>query len=568
VFVSNTVGVLFVHGIGSQVRGSTLAQFGDPLIRWLEQWAAGHGGMINLRTVGDAGASSPAYVVCDWHHPRHGSIEVTLAECWWAESFAPPSLGAFLKWAPRMAYRAMWRLTKFWWAVPVGVLFLTLYFYAGALPYVAAFMALCALVALLLPIVVLLLIGGLLILPATRGLATSAVGTLGATAGDAHALMRSPVRFSAMRTRFADDLAWLSDRVDKTVVVAHSQGSVIAVETMAVAPQTSDALVTVGNALRLLRRDGSDPVATLSDRLDRPVWVDVYSQVDPVSAGPVETSGPYPVEIMAQNSGSALMAHTTYVDNQEAFQMVLVSVIGHAATGGNILNDDESRQVRDALRAREGRSAVRFMVRAQSLLAVIAGTLWLTDQAWPSRSLPWATTSDLVPELVREWLPTIAAIGIGPLFLSALAAMTAVAFYGVAIVMPVFNAWHRRDARALAAGERCPRVSLAKVLVVLAIGGLGAIPVGALLPTSDTPRGLLAFAAAGLAVILAVLSFVLTGGEADPPVWLERLPPRFAKTFGPLYPAFAYKIFQYSRATAAIPSIPPDTPTEDDSTMP
>jgi hypothetical protein len=32
------LGVLFVHGIGEQERGSTLVQFGEPVYRWLDQW--------------------------------------------------------------------------------------------------------------------------------------------------------------------------------------------------------------------------------------------------------------------------------------------------------------------------------------------------------------------------------------------------------------------------------------------------------------------------------------------------------------------------------------------------
>lgn len=31
-----TVGVLFVHGIGAQPRGKTLAEFAGPLVAWLQ----------------------------------------------------------------------------------------------------------------------------------------------------------------------------------------------------------------------------------------------------------------------------------------------------------------------------------------------------------------------------------------------------------------------------------------------------------------------------------------------------------------------------------------------------
>jgi hypothetical protein len=32
------LGVLFVHGIGNQIAGQTLVQFGDPLLQWLDEW--------------------------------------------------------------------------------------------------------------------------------------------------------------------------------------------------------------------------------------------------------------------------------------------------------------------------------------------------------------------------------------------------------------------------------------------------------------------------------------------------------------------------------------------------
>src|SRR6266508_3954144 len=48
-----TVGVPFVHGIGVQPRGHTLAEFGGPLVEWLADWYDGlHGEWINRGNVG------------------------------------------------------------------------------------------------------------------------------------------------------------------------------------------------------------------------------------------------------------------------------------------------------------------------------------------------------------------------------------------------------------------------------------------------------------------------------------------------------------------------------------
>src|SRR5207249_4006489 len=48
------LGVVFVHGIGSQVQGGTLMQFGEPLFRWLFRWF-GDG----TDPAGDVGAGDP-----------------------------------------------------------------------------------------------------------------------------------------------------------------------------------------------------------------------------------------------------------------------------------------------------------------------------------------------------------------------------------------------------------------------------------------------------------------------------------------------------------------------------
>src|SRR6266545_5730558 len=48
-----SVGVLFVHGIGVQRRGYTLAEFGGPLVEWFSDWYDGlHGEWIHRGRVG------------------------------------------------------------------------------------------------------------------------------------------------------------------------------------------------------------------------------------------------------------------------------------------------------------------------------------------------------------------------------------------------------------------------------------------------------------------------------------------------------------------------------------
>lgn len=59
------LGVLFVHGIGAQRRGETLAQFGAPLYRWLEEWSRG----LRLRWVHHGASQAAIRAWRDEHRP-------------------------------------------------------------------------------------------------------------------------------------------------------------------------------------------------------------------------------------------------------------------------------------------------------------------------------------------------------------------------------------------------------------------------------------------------------------------------------------------------------------------
>jgi hypothetical protein len=137
--------------------------------------------------------------------------------------------------------------------------------------------------------------------------------------------------------------------------------------------------------------------------------------------------------------------------------------------------------------------------------------------------------------------------------------------YGAVAVLPAHIAWHRRDARALASGNPPPRISLAKASYLATVIALAGVTMAALLPTSSTPDGLLAMGAAGLAILVVILTFVPVHGPEETPTPLQELSEGFAATFKPLYPAFAYSIFQYNRAAVARRT--PPTPLEPPATL-
>src|SRR5580765_7358126 len=90
------VGVLFIHGIGTQRNGETLASFGGALYRWLElakfrggDGRVGHVQVADARLVvtEDPSPPAPARVGLNAGEPQGGDSEWLLAESWWAESF-------------------------------------------------------------------------------------------------------------------------------------------------------------------------------------------------------------------------------------------------------------------------------------------------------------------------------------------------------------------------------------------------------------------------------------------------------------------------------------------------
>src|SRR5215471_11457728 len=92
------LGVLFVHGIGNQPRGSTLTDFGTPLIERVARRAKASGVTAIVRT---------ASLVRDDEEPARAELEIhaktrsarwLLAESWWAQSFAGARFSDVARW--------------------------------------------------------------------------------------------------------------------------------------------------------------------------------------------------------------------------------------------------------------------------------------------------------------------------------------------------------------------------------------------------------------------------------------------------------------------------------------
>ncbi|TFC21866.1 hypothetical protein [Cryobacterium glucosi] len=517
--MGNTVGLLLVHGIGKQAPGSTLADMGDPFLGWLRTWSRGHGGDFDLSTISDD-PTTPRHIEGTWSC-ENDEAKVVVAECWWAESFAPPPLTQVLAWMPGMMYRVIWRWTHFTWGLLLLFLALLSFFLPGEWWWIAA-VTLGLAVALVLAVPLLILIAYVLLqlLPWGRRSTLKFADWLTTAAGDALVLRSSETKFSAMRSRCLSDLQWIAEKCDRVIVIAHSQGSVIAVETLAATTDPRcDFLVTVGSALRLLQLPGRDPVARLRARRPETRWINIYSQLDPVSAGQISNSN-YPIELIAQNSGSPLSAHTTYFKNTEGFLSVLLAVVADAArsngnedeTAGSPVNrvftEAEEQEFALAVELRELRSAMRMVCRWLSLAATPGITLLLQEGQWPALVSDFLAVAWFIPGWLRDYLSGVLNQQLGETFSAAVCGLTLAVVYQAIFTGGVFRWWDRLAARGLAVGTPAAGTRLASGVLSAALAPLAIAAIyGVIASGSDAPWAILSAVVAGL-YPLAVVALV------------------------------------------------------------
>ena len=267
------LGILFVHGIGEQKQGQTLIRFADPISGWLAAWLtrgrwteagvrAGDDIRVSLEDANLAG-DDPAHLVMTIAKAGElslpGNHRWLLAESWWAESFYPPRTTTLLLWllliAPYMILVQFFEQFRHACRPPSTP---TLPRRVGRWARVAAFfgvylsaLPLAALVAL---VVAVLLFGMLVPIQQVSDRAKKLALLLANTVGDSFVLISSAVQFDAMVSRVGRDLAWLSDRAEHVVIVAHSQGTSVGYAALRAghAPRNLRGFVTVGEAIKKL----------------------------------------------------------------------------------------------------------------------------------------------------------------------------------------------------------------------------------------------------------------------------------------------------------------------------
>jgi hypothetical protein len=267
------LGILLVHGIGTQPAGDTLTRWGDVLVKTIAHATNGAVTATVERAGKDLNGAETDRTEARLRLESAGNVEHWLvSEGWWAESFLAPSYRELVSWS----FRAIpWALTthiaqRYWLAksgrTPKGV--------AITLALLKLIVGLLLAPFLILALAVVLLVG-LIPIPGVRVALLRAESLFTATVGDSLVFVESPVRAALIKTRILEGLEGLQQRCDRTIVVAHSQGAAASVECLGGIAgmdqppvQQPDTLVTFGagtNPLSMLRRSEGLPKSVAFD---------------------------------------------------------------------------------------------------------------------------------------------------------------------------------------------------------------------------------------------------------------------------------------------------------------
>lgn len=219
------LGVLLVHGIGTQAPRDTLVRWGDVLLKTIGR--ATKNQVITMVERGRPGDKPDHPSEVEMRIRADGKDEEWLfAECWWAGSFPAPSYGELVSWSVRaVPWSIAIHIAQRYWDEKSRK--------TGRAKFIALVRALVQLlVALALaPVFIFLLalalVLGLLPIPQLRSVILSAQSTLTGTVGDSLAFVESPVRAAFIMTCILEGLERLQERCDHTLIVAHSQGAAV-----------------------------------------------------------------------------------------------------------------------------------------------------------------------------------------------------------------------------------------------------------------------------------------------------------------------------------------------------
>jgi hypothetical protein len=244
------LGVLFVHGIGNQPRGSTLTDFGTPLIERLRSQAKASGATASVRA---------ASLVRDDDEPARAELDIgtntrstrwLLAESWWAASFPGARFSDVARWGLVIVPWAIGshfakRLSQVEGRKHGGVRWVLSF--ASALMTLVGGLLLSPFLLLMLSIMLLL---GKIPIPQLQSALSQLQSPIASSLGDSYMLVTRPIEAAAIQAKILADLKWLTERCKKVAVIAHSQGAALAARVVSNAPDFKGLLITFGSGLR------------------------------------------------------------------------------------------------------------------------------------------------------------------------------------------------------------------------------------------------------------------------------------------------------------------------------
>jgi hypothetical protein len=425
----NRVGVVFVHGIGTQPACETFLGWSHPLVELLSDWRVEHGLGQDPVLCCDYDLSGQRLSFLELDVPAydgHPAQSWVMTEAWWAATTLAPGLGSMTAYVSRAlpgimaGIRHSYRLRSEAWAARRSE---ARSFASGPAEYDHSKLVLGAVPArrrdwidlldriqkeltilafgpaLVLGRIALLLYAPFRAIPIKQLQDFAALKTadnfLTRWFGELPDIIDDPVQAANVRSRLVRAIRGLrGEGCGRIVIVAHSGGAIVSFTTLcdpAYLDEPVDKLVTLGEGLALAWRiedawkglpAGSRLIGDLEAARPELRWADFWSTYDPAPAGPID---PPPGVRLADrthttiNRMSILEDHGSYWDNDEEF---LIPLLQHIDTPAG--DPEESRFFRDA-----SLGTVRLAWRRRRV-AVLALWRWI---ATLGAAIPIALTS-------------------------------------------------------------------------------------------------------------------------------------------------------------------------------
>ena len=355
------IGVVFVHGIGSQQPGETLLQWSAPIVEVLTDWWRWPDPNPAERVLPGASAGDPDDPVLEaaidlesrlptvtlripatsFPDRTFRATEWVMTEAWWASKVSPPGLSTMTSWLGPGG--AAGRIVDAILANRAAGNRLFLLARAFLVPFVTVLAAIIlTLYSLVRAVIGVIPVQSLKDAAILRAFDEFLIGWF----GDARILLYDPAQSANVRGGLADAVLRLRETCGHVVVVAHSGGVMVSYLTLTDPALRQgaqvDKLITFGEGWNLALQL-TDDRGGMWDRLranlmlaqGRLRWRDFYASNDPAPAGPLRTDDTLPpmgadprirtTEVW--NRRSVAQDHGGYFDNDEEFTIRVIQEI-------------------------------------------------------------------------------------------------------------------------------------------------------------------------------------------------------------------------------------------------